>query len=432
MSGGKPNPEAVLLHVYSDKNRGDQGIVFSTINLLENRGYDVRLLSMYHHHDIRYMEDHQQFVKNGYPPLAALFPEPHIWKNKKSEEGNILRKGFNFLFYLLKCQLVLFLNKCHSSLPKLILGGAERESWETARRCSLAVVKGGSFFYGYRNFRSTFFYLRILYHLHFMKKLGLKVVVFPQSMGPWETWISRWFSRRVINGMDAVIVRERLSAAILEKHRISRPPVFILPDVVLVAGKTSAATKFRLLKGELHFVVNARPFEFNDPEQEKRYLQSMVDIIDFLRSQGGNVYLVPQATGPTENEDDLLFLRMIFNRLASQNQVCLVEEAYNYGELIDIYSRMDLVVTTRLHAAIFAMSRCVPSVAVSYHGTKTKGLYQMMGLDDLVLDIHSVSSERLVHVVKNAFDNRENLRKTIDVFVKKSRDEYHRIMNEII
>lgn len=70
---------------------------------------------------------------------------------------------------------------------------------------------------------------------------------------------------------------------------------------------------------------------------------------------------------------------------------------YDPEMIVSIYSQMDVFIASRMHLAIFALARGVPTIAFAYQ-PKTLLTFKLFGLDDFVLGIEEFFSEEFVQL----------------------------------
>jgi colanic acid/amylovoran biosynthesis protein len=133
----------------------------------------------------------------------------------------------------------------------------------------------------------------------------------------------------------------------------------------------------------------------------------------FLGTHGGKVILFPQVWGPTAADDDRIPARRIAAQLADLSKVItMVEQPLTPTLLKSIYSRMDVFIGTRMHSNIFALSEGVPCLAIGYMH-KTRGIAEMMGMSEWMLDIDDVTSEVLAEKLDGLWQARQTVRQAI-------------------
>ena len=79
---------------------------------------------------------------------------------------------------------------------------------------------------------------------------------------------------------------------------------------------------------------------------------------------------------------------------------------------------MDLLVGTRLHSTIFNTSAGSPSTNIEYHGTKSLGIYQELGLAELVITKENFNSTYLINKIENVLANKQVYKEKIQAQLK--------------
>lgn len=138
-----------------------------------------------------------------------------------------------------------------------------------------------------------------------------------------------------------------------------------------------------------------RHFETVDPDEgEGRYFDAVAALVERLvETRDARVTFVSTCQGMPEYwTDDTEAGRAVVGRLdeAVRERVVLDTEARGPDEMIETYAGFDLVVATRMHAAILALCARTPVLPIAYE-FKTRELFGRMGLGDWVTDIEEIS-----------------------------------------
>jgi colanic acid/amylovoran biosynthesis protein len=104
------------------------------------------------------------------------------------------------------------------------------------------------------------------------------------------------------------------------------------------------------------------------------------------------VVLIPQVTTDYLGDDDRIVERRIAGYCGSSP--LRIDERVDFRDLKGLYSACDLMLGTRFHSVIFALTSMVPCLAIEYEH-KTRGIMRDLGLEEWVLPIDEVSHARL-------------------------------------
>jgi polysaccharide pyruvyl transferase WcaK-like protein/glycosyltransferase involved in cell wall biosynthesis len=122
-------------------------------------------------------------------------------------------------------------------------------------------------------------------------------------------------------------------------------------------------------------------------EKSPRYLAGLAIVLDRLLEEECVVVLVPHdIRGP---QNDVILLESLRSALPPEQQERVhMMPVTTPGAAKAVIAQLDFVVTSRMHAAIFAAGSGIPSVSIAYQG-KFEGLYQLLGLENEGLLIDS-------------------------------------------
>jgi colanic acid/amylovoran biosynthesis protein len=90
----------------------------------------------------------------------------------------------------------------------------------------------------------------------------------------------------------------------------------------------------------------------------------------------------------------------------------MVEQPLTPSLLKSVYGRMDVFIGTRMHSNIFALSEGVPCLAIGYMH-KTRGIAEMAGMSEWVLDIDDVTSGALIEKLEELWQVRQAVRQAL-------------------
>ena len=107
--------------------------------------------------------------------------------------------------------------------------------------------------------------------------------------------------------------------------------------------------------------------------------------------------LIPQVTTNDLTDDD----RVVQRRIAGfcRTEPFQVETLRDHYELKAMYGELDMLVGTRFHSVIFALTAGVPCIGIAYEH-KTRGIMRELGLERWVIDIEAVTADDLIPLVE--------------------------------
>ena len=267
------------------------------------------------------------------------------------------------------------------------------------RRSGLYISGGGSLIQNQTSTRSLLYYLL---SIRLAKLAKCKVLMYGCGIGPVNGKGNRKLAARIIDrNVDAVTLREDLSAQELVSMGVTKPEVHVTADpaLLLEAGSESAVDGF-LLGQELDpagqyalFVLRPWPgFE------EKK--QAFIDCANHVYRDFG---LQPVFLA-LEPGRDVAPCRDVADALCCRCQVMTAPADEKL--LIGMMKKMKVVVSMRLHTLIFASSVGAPLVAVSYD-PKVTGFMRYIGQKHCV-EFEDVTAENLCRLADAALRDPES------------------------
>ena len=272
----------------------------------------------------------------------------------------------------------------------------------------LVAVIGGGHLYARHAFNIAFLWLWL--GLALALTMGKPLVLLPQSFGPLPGRLQRGLLRWLLDHSAFVAAREYRSLSFLAEIGL-RHRALVLPDLAFamppVINSAPAAVE-RALNDAGRPLIGLTLMDWGGQNPGFRnqhgYECAILALIDHLQRRfDAAIVLFAQCYGPVPAHDD----RRIACRIAAacSRAVTVIDAALAPAELQAAYSRLDLLVATRMHSAIFALSAGVPALAIGYLH-KSAGIMEMLGLERHVLDIDTIDAQRLCEAADRLWDER--------------------------
>ena len=269
-------------------------------------------------------------------------------------------------------------------------------------KSSLYINGGGSLVQDVTSHRSLWFYL---FTLSAAKRLGCRVMMYGCGIGPIRAPRNRRRTGRVINrSVDVITTRDSASIGELKELGVSRPQVILAADpaVTLPAAPPQAADALleevglHPRKGERYLGVTVRPW----PGFEEK-APAFAAAADYAYQRYG---LIPVFL-PIEGKLDAAAAQKVAGLLQCA-PVHLLPACPSSELAIALSARMDVALSMRLHALIFAAVRGVPLVGVVYD-PKVSAFLDDAG-QDLYARLDQVTPELLRALIDAAAQRRQD------------------------
>jgi len=285
-------------------------------------------------------------------------------------------------------------------------------------------ITGGDSFsdlYGMRRFLLVFLCKWLT--IAFRKKL----VLFPQTYGPYNRWLTRVLARHILNHADIVYSRDRSGVEFVKdllNTKSMEGKVKFLPDVafVLDAHRRDCA-EIRSLEGNktentvivglnvsglLYHGGYTRNNMFGLKTDYVCLIHSIIDLL--MKYDNTVVLLVPHVFPPAgfEVESDPEACLRVYESASEKysGRVFLARGQYNHNEIKYIIGLCDFFIGSRMHACIAALSQGIPAIGLAY-SKKFAGVFETVDVKQLVVDMRGAEVGEVLAAVEKAFEQRD-------------------------
>lgn len=269
------------------------------------------------------------------------------------------------------------------------------------------------------------FYLALpfsLFTLWMVKSYRKKLVLFPQTIGPFHFNLSTFFAKKVLKKCDRVYARDTRSKSILETMGVSPKKSFFVPDIAIMQEPCEVDTvKEGIFRAE--GIPSGSPISgisvmewsyFKTPpgaSNYHEYKRIVAEAVDYLIERYDyHVVFVPTNLKMRGcREDDVKTGDEIFELIRNKAKVTCIRKLYPPGQIKGLIASMDMFIATRMHACIFATSAHVPTLSINYQ-FKLYEYMKLLGLEDNTVDIEKLTFDKLKELIDYTYANREKIR----------------------
>lgn len=424
----------LLIHSYSDLNKGDAAIIIATIQNLKKTypGCKIELQSTFSSEDPCFLEEHNELRKYVDIIHTCLFPQLFI-KNNGIGKYDSISKGLSLLKYSIKNSINYLSLKCSGYL--LLGNESERASIEAIKLADVIISKGGSFLCSDGTLRGDFSLYRLLHPFILAKIFNKKTVIFSQSLGPFKSKLSKKIMNFSLRYIDKIFVREYETLILLEKNNVFIPKekINFCPDIAFTLDSKLGNKIINIQKNKLNIGMTVVDFNFKNSHSKEKYIDSLIDVFTKVtKLHDVHFYIFPQVLNkhPETHTEDLRLAKQIRDRVSTKN-VTLLEGNFECIDLVETYADMDIFIATRLHSSIFATSKCVPAINIAYHGTKSQGTFKLLNCSEFVFKIDEMDPQALVNCVLHLIDNKNAVKARIESSLQTIRQDIYKAVSMI-
>lgn len=364
----------LIVNAYSARNRGDGMIVTQMVRLFGERGCEVKVMS----DDPR---DGDRYAVQRLEPLAPIWPAADGGPSKLTILG---RMGRDLIH------------------PR---------SLGPFRWADVCVSAGGGYLYDDGSRTARLNTLRRLLPLRAARSVGVPMVMFSQSIGPFRSSAWRSIVARELLRARLVIAREELSVSVCRSMGVNAE----LCDDVAFAVEPGAAPPGapEVPRGTVGVtVMSALPGV--DAAGQRRYADALRDgLVAAFGAAPRPIAVISQVSAHAGDDDVKEGQRLSAALLEAGLQARFVDLGDATDEQVSaFYGRLDLVVASRLHSGILALCAGTPIVALAYL-PKTDGVLARLGMERWVLPTSGLESARLASILGAALADADALRDEI-------------------
>ena len=235
---------------------------------------------------------------------------------------------------------------------------------------------------------------KLVRHINDARKNGAKVILMPQSFGPFEYKKNAQKMKKLIASSlgtaDIIFAREQEGYNLL-RNQFCLDNVFLSCDSVLQAapviasniysfGLESAIPSIKSKKNNVGIIPNQQTMKFGD---EHEVLNVYKVIIDKLLELNKNVYIF-------RHSEDLDLCKKIFGLCNGDSRVYLIEDHMDCFSYSRFVREFDFIIASRYHAIIHAYKQGIPAIILGW-AIKYTDLAELMNQNDYIFDITSAS-----------------------------------------
>jgi polysaccharide pyruvyl transferase CsaB len=262
---------------------------------------------------------------------------------------------------------------------------------------------GGNLIQDDTSTRSFMYYLSTIW---LAKRLGLKVMLYSNGIGPIDRKLNRAITSRIINKADVITLREEASLAEVKRLSVNKPELLLTADPAFTLKpctdeeSTSILDKEGIKKDAPLVGISARKWRGHEI-----YSQKIAAAAVYLyEKHGARTVLIPMHY-PHDTE--------INNEIASmmKHKPYIINHKYNVTQTLGIIKSMDMILGMRLHALIYGASLQVPVVGLPYE-PKVEDFLDYINQPSAG-HVENLDYERMIQVLDKVWNNRQQIKEQL-------------------
>ncbi len=270
--------------------------------------------------------------------------------------------------------------------------------------------------------------------IKFARDKGAKFKFMPQAWGPFEDAETAKNVREMLQKGDGYFVRDSVSqkfmAELLSKKENE---IAVYPDLAFTFPKPSAELGAGILKklgwqGAKKLAgisPNMRVYQRVEGKgQNNDYIKKLKQVGERLLEKGYQIVLVPNEILPFEgyHPDDRFACRRLYEALDKNPDVFLVDDYHSAEEIKSVIGHAEVMVASRFHSLIFALSQGIPSLAISW-SHKYRELFKLFALEKYVVEDTGLDENQVLPKLDELLSEKEKVARQIEATLPKIREK---------
>lgn len=408
----KLSPNILLIEAYTDANIGSCALVENSLKILENK---------FRQSEIRIMAQYPEAFRHLYNKLAIqdIFKYPS--RQPRLRQLLWLFKTLGWMtgvMIMIPCMRRRLLVKNISLIEKI-----RPFLW-----ADMIISVGGERL-------NDKFYKNIIFSLYtyvLSKVLDKKMILFPQTIGPFFFLWSKWLTKKVLKRIDLIYTRDHASTYIVcNELGVPEEKVVNAIDVAILQEPIRREKALSLIPAKeediLVGISTMRWSYFKNRIQTpysnyNAYVTEMAAIADTLIEKY-NVTIVFYPTNfpiHGSRDDDAQSARQIFSLMKNKQHARIITKLRTPAEFQGMLSCSQINITTRMHACILSTTAYVPVISVNYL-FKLREYMDSLGLGEFSIDIEEFCAEKAIKAFNLMWPERDTWVQHLKVVVDQKR-----------
>jgi polysaccharide pyruvyl transferase CsaB len=295
-------------------------------------------------------------------------------------------------------------------------------------KSQLFINGGGNLIQDTTSTRSLMYYLGTIL---IAKVLGMKVMIYGNGIGPLNKKFNQKISSFVLNKIDAITLREKISLDVLRDIGVTVPLIELTADPALTMdSKINRPQKNILFEYGIPNGENLIGYSIRNCRGDKNSIRALSKIADYLTEK----YQTVPIFIPMHPQNDVKTAKIIARRM--KNKAYVITEKFEVNDILHLISKLQLLIGMRLHSLIFALKLDIPVIGISYE-PKVEGFLEMIGQDSSI-NIQNIDYHSFIQKADEIWINRSEIKnelkeknKWITSLSKKNAEFANILLNEI-
>lgn len=260
------------------------------------------------------------------------------------------------------------------------------------------------------------------------KFIGKPIVLFPNSVGPFRTWVGRFLCNMALNNCEYVLVREPVSFEIVNSLGI-RSRKILTADMALLFKSTQDKIPESFPHPAIGVCAGVYANSLSSEGVHNYILEHAKALDAAIDKYGFNVVFLPHYISGFEY-DDLEISELILRQMKNKDDTRIVN-ASNIDEFKSSLNCMDMIITSKMHPGVLGVSGYVPTLSIAYDHKQT-GFFRQLGMADCAIHISDASSETIMSKIDFIWNDRKRIAASLRTRVPELQESIKKAVREAL
>ena len=237
----------------------------------------------------------------------------------------------------------------------------------------------------------------------------------PQSIGPFNNFITRKVAKGIVEKSDKVFVRDICSKDLLKIDLKIKKDINVVTDLSFYMYRDENISMDRFIDGGKKVIgININAALYNKDDEDFRY--SYAKIIEkvirkFAITEEAEILLVPHVDSVDNcDEDDFKVCRELAYNMSKSIGKNIKSIGFDYSseEIKGIISKCEFFIGSRLYPCIDSISSKVPTIFLAYNSNYVD-MFNYFNLNEFVYDISDGIGDNLLDEIINRYKEKNKM-----------------------
>lgn len=271
----------------------------------------------------------------------------------------------------------------------------------TMFKAKMLISGGGTLIQDGTSTKSLLYYLSIIRMAKFFK---LKIMLYSNGIGPLNHKTNRKLTKKVLNKVDMITLRDAVSQTELKKIGVTKPQIHLTADPAFTHTPSDDDIGRGILESEgtdmskKLLCISVRKWKTAGEQFEK----DIANAIDYAVEK----YDLYPVFLPMQLKNDYEISCSIKARMKSDASI--IKDDQTTGDILSIIKQTHLCIGMRLHTLIYAASQSVPLIGLVYD-PKVSGFMDYMHQSKYI-DVECINKESLIQLIDDTIKSYDEIK----------------------